>query len=85
MVRIVLPSVLQAEADGQRVFDLEAETLGDALRALPVSDLLLDEQGELRAWLNVYVDGTNARDSGGHQCPLLGVSEVRILAHIAGG
>lgn len=85
MVRIVLPSVLQAEADGQRVFDLEAETLGDALRALPVSDLLLDEQGELRAWLNVYVDGTNARESGGHECPLSDAREVRILAHIAGG
>ena len=85
MVRIVLPTVLQAEADGQRVFDVDAETVGDALRALPVSDLLLDEQGELRAWLNVYVDGTNARERGGHACPLSGAGEMRILAHIAGG
>jgi molybdopterin converting factor small subunit len=85
MVRIVLPNVLQAEADGQRVFDVDAETVGDALRALPISDLLLDEQGELRAWLNVYVDGTNARDRGGHECPLSDAGEVRILAHIAGG
>ena len=85
MVRIVLPSVLQAEADGQRIFEIDAETLGDALRALPVSDLLFDEQGELRDWLNVYVDGANARDSGGRECPLSTASEVRILAHIAGG
>ena len=85
MVRVVLPSVLQAEANGQRVFDINAETVGDALRALPVGDLLLDERGELRAWLNVYVDGTNARDRGGHECPLSGAGEVRILAHIAGG
>ena len=85
MVRVVLPSVLQAEADGQRVFDVNAETIGDALRALPVADLLLDERGELRAWLNVYVDGVNARDRGGHECPLSDAGEVRILAHIAGG
>jgi sulfur-carrier protein len=85
VVRVVLPSVLQAEADGQRVFDINAETVGDALRAPPVGDLLLDERGELRAWLNVYVDGTNARDRGGHECPLSSAGEVRILAHIAGG
>lgn len=85
MVRIVLPSVLQAEADGQRIFEVEAETLGDALHALPVSDLLFDERGELREWLNVYVDGTNARERGGRECPLSDAGEVRILAHIAGG
>ena len=42
MVRVVVPSLLAAQADGQGRFDVEAETVGDALRALPVADLVLD-------------------------------------------
>jgi molybdopterin synthase sulfur carrier subunit len=85
VVRIVLPAVLAAEVDGRRSFDIEAATVGDALHALPVADLLFDERGGWNQWLNVYVDGTDARDNGGQDCPLEGAREVRILAHIAGG
>ena len=31
--------------------------MGDALRALPVADLLFNERGEWSEHLNVYVDG----------------------------
>lgn len=85
MVQIVLPSVLAEEAEGLDHFDVEAETVGDALRALPIADLLFNERGEWNRYLNVYVDGTDARDRGGVACPLAGAREVRILAHIAGG
>lgn len=85
MVRIVLPKVLAAEAEGQDRFDVEAETLGDALRALPVADLLFNERGEWNKWLNVYVDGSDTRDQGGLNCPLAGAREVRIVAMLSGG
>ena len=85
MVHVVVPSVLAAEAEGRRSFDVEATTVGGALRALPVADLLFNERGEWNQWLNVYVDGTNARERGGPECPLAGARELRILAHIAGG
>jgi molybdopterin synthase sulfur carrier subunit len=81
----VVPSMLAAQAEGRQRFDLEAETVGDALRALPVADLVIDERGELRQYVNVYVDGTDARGSGGLACPLAGADEVRIVAMLSGG
>jgi hypothetical protein len=50
-----------------------------------VSDLLFNERGELRQHLNVYVDGTDARESGGLACPLAGAREVRVVAMVSGG
>jgi sulfur-carrier protein len=85
MVRVVVPSLLAAQAEGRQRFDVEAETLADALRALPVADLVVNERGELRQHLNVYVDGTDARDRGGLACPLAGAREVRIVAMLSGG
>ncbi|MGO9496158.1 MAG: molybdopterin synthase sulfur carrier subunit [Solirubrobacteraceae bacterium] len=85
MVRVVVPSLLAAQAEGRQRFDVEAETLADALYALPVADLVVNERGELRQHLNVYVDGTDARERGGLACPLTGAREVRIVAMLSGG
>ena len=85
MVRVVVPSMLAAQAEGRRRFDLEADTVGDALRALPVADLVLDEHGQLRQFLNVYVDGSDARERGALACPLEGARELRIVAMLSGG
>lgn len=85
MVQIVLSSVLAEQAAGRKRFDIEAGTVGEALRALPVADLLFNERGEWNRYLNVYVDGTDAREGGGIACRLAGTREVRVLAHIAGG
>jgi sulfur-carrier protein len=85
MVVVRLPSLLAEQAGGQREFDVDGSTLGEALRALPVSDLLLDERGELRPLVNVYVDGEDARRAEGLDTPLAGAQEVRVIAAIAGG
>jgi molybdopterin converting factor small subunit len=85
MAAIVVPSVLATQAAGQARFDVEAETLGEALRALPIADLLFDARGEWSRFLNVYVDGEDARERGGLECPLAGVAEVRIVGMISGG
>lgn len=85
MVVVVLPGILAAEAGGRKRFDLDAPTVGDALRALPVADRVLDDRGELRALVNVYVDGTDARERGGLAAPLEGGETVRLVGAIAGG
>jgi molybdopterin converting factor small subunit len=77
--------MLAAQADGRRSFDIEADIVGDALRALPVADLLFNERGELSRHLNVYVDGTDVRERGGLACPLAGSREVRVVAMVSGG
>lgn len=85
MVRVVIPSILAAQAEGRQRFDVEAETVGEALRALPVADLLLNERGEWSSNLHVYVDETDASERGGPACPLTGAREIRIVAALSGG
>jgi molybdopterin synthase sulfur carrier subunit len=82
---VLLPSVLAAEAGGQKRFELEAATVGDALHQLPVANLLFDEAGELRRLINVFVDGVDVRGAGGLEEPLGGDSEVRVVGAVAGG
>jgi molybdopterin converting factor small subunit len=77
--------MLAAEAGGQRRFEVEADTVAAALRALPVSNLVFDEQGALRHLVNVYIDGVDVRDSGGLDQALRGSEEIRLIAAIAGG
>ena len=85
MAVVLLPALLAREAGGQGRFELDAATLRDALRALPVRDLCLDEHGELRRLVNVYVDRRDVRAAGGLDTPLSAESEVRIVTAIAGG
>jgi molybdopterin synthase sulfur carrier subunit len=85
MAVVLLPSLLAAEAGGRNRFELEAETVGDALRALPVASLVLDERGELRPLVNVYVDGVDARDREGLATQVSGAEEIKLVAAIAGG
>ena len=85
MTVVLLPSLLAAEAGGRNRFELEAETLGAALRELPVASLVLDERGDLRRLVNVYVDGVDARDRDGLATELAGNETIRLVAAIAGG
>jgi molybdopterin synthase sulfur carrier subunit len=82
VAHVVITSLLAAQAGGRNRFEIDAPTLGDALRALPVADLLFDERGELRPLVNPFVDGALERDL---TTPLRGDSEVRVVAAIAGG
>jgi molybdopterin converting factor small subunit len=77
--------MLAAQAEGRRSFDVEAQTVGEALHALPVADLIFNERGELNRHLNVYVDGTDARERGGLEGSLAGAQEIRIVAMVSGG
>jgi molybdopterin converting factor small subunit len=77
--------MLAAEVGGERRFEIEADTVGVALRSLPVSNLVFDERGQLRQLVNVYVDGVDVREHEGMETPLTGAEEIRLVAAIAGG
>ena len=85
MAVVLLPGALAAEAGGQKRFELQAATVREALRQLPVANLLFDETGELRRLVNVYVDSVDVRGSRLLDEPLTDESEVRIVGAIAGG
>ena len=85
MAVVLLPAVLAAEAGGQKRFELEAATVGEALRQLPVRNLLFDEGGELRRLINVFVDGVDVRGGRLLDEQLRAESEVRVVGAVAGG
>ena len=85
MAVVRLPALLAQEAGGQREFEVDAATLDGALRALPVRNLCLDEHGELRRLVNVFVDGDDVRGGAGLETPLRADSKVLIVTAIAGG
>ena len=83
MAVIHLPSILAREAGGRREFPTQAATLEEALRTLPIADLIFDRDGGLRTLVNVYVDGRDARAD--LASPLAVDAEVRVVAAVAGG
>jgi sulfur-carrier protein len=85
VVRVAVPSMLAAQAQGRKGFDVDGETVGEALHALPVADLLFNERGALNRHLNVYVDGTDVRERGGLESSLAGAREIRVVAMVSGG
>ena len=82
MAVVLLPGLLASQAGGQKRFEVDAATVGEALRTLPVADLVLDERGEVRPLVHVYLDGERERDL---ETPVGERSRVLIVAAIAGG
>ena len=85
MVTVLLPGLLADQAGGRKEFELDAPTVGAALRALPVRDLLFNERNELRPLVNVYVDGEDIRGKSGVETELSDGQAIRVVAAVAGG
>jgi len=85
VVTVLLPGLLADQAGGRKEFELDAPTVGAALRALPVSDLLFDERNVLRPLVNVYVDGEDIRGKSGVDTELSDGQAIRVVAAVAGG
>jgi molybdopterin converting factor small subunit len=85
MVHVMVPSMLAAQAGGQQRFEIDAATVGEAIHALPVADLVLNRDGGFNPYLLVYVNATNSLESGGMASPVAAGDEVRIIAILAGG
>ncbi|SNT65342.1 Molybdopterin converting factor, small subunit [Asanoa hainanensis] len=90
-VTILLPGVLRAEADGQSSLTVDAtgslRAVLDAVAATwPRLDRRLrDEQGAVRRYVNIYVDGEDCRRSGGLETEVPPGAEIQVLPSVAGG
>jgi molybdopterin converting factor small subunit len=81
-VAVVRLTGLLAQEAGARRLSVEAATLREALRALPVGGLVLDEHGELRPLVHAYVDRERLRELDTKIGP---TAEIVLIAAIAGG
>lgn len=93
MARVVVPGALRQFTDGASTVELslaDGASLADVLEALAAAKPALarrirDEQGELRRYVNVYVDGADVRSAGGLAAPVPAGAEVLVLPSVAGG
>jgi sulfur-carrier protein len=90
-VTVLLPSVLRGDAGGQSRLEVGvAGTLADVLTLLDESwprlgRRIRDEQGKLRRFVNVYVDGEDVRQLAGMSTAVPDGAEIQVLPSIAGG
>ncbi|MFD3685269.1 MoaD/ThiS family protein [Nocardiopsis sp. NPDC058631] len=92
-VTVHLPGLLQADAEGAAHIPVEVgddTPLGGVLDALAarypgLDRRLRDERGELRRYVNVFVDGDECRGAGGLAAPVTDGANVRVLPSVAGG
>ena len=91
-VQVLLPGVLADLAGGSKHLDVDpaGPTLADLLDTLNERHPLLgrrirDETGQVRRFVNVYVDGDDVRFGEGLATEVRDGAEVQVLPSVAGG
>ncbi len=89
-VVVRIPTVLRPAMGGQTTVSATGETVGDVLGSLTatfpaVSNQLLDDDGVLHRFLNVYLNDDDVRYIGGLGAPVADGDEVTLLPAVAGG
>jgi molybdopterin converting factor small subunit len=91
MVAVLIPSALRGESGGHARLEVAAAgTLRAVLDEVAIrwprlERRLRDETGELRRYINIYVDGEDVRQLAGQATALPAHGEVRIIPSVAGG
>ena len=92
MIRIELPRALHQYAQGSTVMEVDhsCATVSEALTALEskfprVLDSVMDERGEIRTHVNVFVDAKSIRFLSGLATPVREGSTIVIVPAVSGG
>jgi sulfur-carrier protein len=90
MAQFRIPGPLRRLSDGQNTVDVEATDLAAAIAALDArypgfKDRLLDETGELRQFVNVYLNDEDVRLGSGLKAKVGAKDEISIVPAVAGG
>lgn len=88
--RVRIPSPLRKLTNGDEIVEINAPTIGSAISELQsrfpgIKERLIDEKGEVRRFVNVYVNEEDIRFLQNQQTPLKDGDEVSIIPAIAGG
>jgi molybdopterin synthase sulfur carrier subunit len=88
-VNVKIPTQLRSATDGEGVATVDGTTVGEVLDSLyeRFGELRsrIAEDGGLRRFVNVYVDGEDIRFLDGLDTPVKDGDEVTILPAVAGG
>ena len=88
MVRI--PTPLRRMTNGKDKVEVESDNLGDLVEKLNsefpgFKDRLVDEEGELRYFVNIYLNGEDVRFMDGLNTSTSSGDEISIVPAVAGG
>jgi molybdopterin synthase sulfur carrier subunit len=89
-VRVRIPTPLRPVVDNQAEVSLDATTVEEVLAQLEAQfpsaqGRLRDEQGAVRRFLNLYVNGEDVRFLDGLNTGLKSGDELSIISAVAGG
>ena len=89
-VTVRVPTTLRPLSGGNKLVEVAPGTLSDVITALEgahpgFADRLLDEQGALRKFVNIFVDDDDVRYLDGLNTAVADGITVSIIAAVAGG
>ncbi|MFV2018843.1 MoaD/ThiS family protein [Micromonospora sp. LOL_023] len=91
MVTLLVPGALRVDSGGQSQLTIEAggtlrAVLDEVTRRWPrLARRVRDEQGQVRRYVNVYVDGVDHRHTGGLDTAVGDGAQVQVIPSVAGG
>jgi sulfur-carrier protein len=88
--KVRIPTPLRKLTNNEELIEVNASTVGDAIVELQqrfpgIKERLLDEKGDVRRFVNVYVNEEDIRFLQNQQTPLKTGDEISIIPAIAGG
>jgi len=89
-VKVLIPTPLQKLTNNQATVECAGANVSELLESLEqscpgIKDRLCDDQGQLRRFVNFYVNSEDIRFLEGQQTALKDGDEVSIVPAIAGG
>jgi molybdopterin synthase sulfur carrier subunit len=89
-VTVRIPGPLRRLTDGVEKVDVEGSTLGACITELDerfpgIKDRMLDEAGEMRYFVNIYLNGEDVRFLKGLATSISSGDELSIVPAVAGG
>jgi len=89
-VQVRIPSILRRQTNGDEMVSLEGTTIGEVLEGLEhryegLKGKLRGPQGEIRRFVNIYVNDSDVRLLEGPTTPVADGDEVVIIPAVAGG
>lgn len=90
MATIFIPTPMRKVTGGQNKIQVQAATVQDAIvyadAAYPgFRERILDGDGEIKRFINVFVNGVDVRALQGRATPLQEQDEVAVIPAMAGG
>ncbi len=90
MANIRIPMPLRKLTNDTDIVRMDAPTLAAAVEGLErqypgIKERICDESGEIRRFVNIYVNGEDVRFLDGLRTPLADGAEVSIVPAVAGG